>query len=1380
MIVKVIYDKILRRMREDTGYATNGELDSLHITGPLDVEGPVTLRAGDPGEGKVLTSDAGGLISWVAKLWTETNGNIHRTDGNVGVGEPLPTAKLHTNGTLKHAALAQGSKENILYIDPITKEVAEAPISIDNLNDASSDDSSVFIGKDSGINDSLTSNKNTGVGAESLKGNTSGIENTTVGTHSLESNTSGDSNAAVGYMAGKFAKDATANTTGSNNTFLGSRTEPLSNGDVNETAIGYRAIGAGSNTVTIGNDDVERTILKGLVEATRLLITTDTQPIYGQVWTAGGTNGEGYWNSPDITWYKDGDDVVYDAGAAEIRGTAATGTTQDLLRLKNKSTTGTGRTAIKFSTSYSSDSAVRLSADSSGTLYIESEINGVFSDKVSVDRAGAVKILNDLEVVDDLKLPKGAGEGRSLICTGNDGGTVWSETWNFTPSTDTLSTTHKVKIGDNLPGFLDIMGLDVTGLTGTGRLSVSEGVLAATDPSAVAVIDGISADANSGKGILLPRLTESFREAIPSPADGLIVYQTNGLEGLYSYIDGQWEQFNIVKYSDPVIHYEMDPQTSDFADGTSLSTSSMNTAWGQNAAPPLVGIQYTIISGSHEFKHPNLVGIHVGAGGKIQFTFTGLDTSTQYRLEVDCSSAVDGSSGITGLLDGAEESITVVINSSATVPEAAIYLFTPTATEITFYVDGIANSYISDIRLTSVVDLSTIQLWSVSGDDIVRVNGNVGIGTDSPTAKLDVVGAIKSSKFFSLVDSNSVGYESKRVNNTDDTYPVILRASGDNYCGGIRSIDGYVGNIHILTGNAASMTDLTIALSLLGNGHVGIGGRDPTVPLELFDSSVNENKVVLRLTNTAPSAIARLSIDMGSNTAPVGQRTSARISSQVGSGYAVPKLYLEVADNTGTLHDRLVIDKDGLVTLDTAIKVVDATISYDNITHDPIYVSGQTGLDDLSSSGTYTGGSNSDFVVRINSTGTPDTVQWGESGGVLSTPVDITGAPQLMQNGVSFTFATTSGHTVNDEWVINVGEELEIDRPIHVGGTGKFDGDLTVVGDLKSYSLVGVREGIKFSGGATIATDETTIKFAVGGTAVTHTFRSDGPIEVSTPNYETLVTNDNYIPNKKYVDDAVSGGSGNVSPGTSEGQTLLWSVGTSDYRPQDNLKFTGGNSLSVGRSLIPTTGSDRVAINFGAGGSLIGTTSNVDAVLTQNTYYNNGYKYLTPDNGGAARLALDDGRFTFSTAPQGVKDSSISFSSKFMIDELGGITSYANFSVRQDFEVLGEVKLSGYTELGDDNTPAIKIAKFTGTMGANGGDIVSFTHGLISNKIIAITALVVVDPSIDVLVPPGWEAGLGYSYNVWNSRDSIFLSNSIGDSQDIVGKSYKVVITHEK
>lgn len=77
-----------------------------------------------------------------------------------------------------------------------------------------------------------------------------------------------------------------------------------------------------------------------------------------------------------------------------------------------------------------------------------------------------------------------------------------------------------------------------------------------------------------------------------------------------------------------------------------------------------------------------------------------------------------------------------------------------------------------------------------------------------------------------------------------------------------------------------------------------------------------------------------------------------------------------------------------------------------------------SGLDDMTSGGTYTGTAMKKFRVEIDGTGTPDTFKWSNDNGLTfeATGVSITGAAQTLEDGVTITFAATTGHTLNDKW----------------------------------------------------------------------------------------------------------------------------------------------------------------------------------------------------------------------------------------------------------------------------------------------------------------------------------------------------------------------------
>ncbi len=111
-----------------------------------------------------------------------------------------------------------------------------------------------------------TGSGNTGVGTSALASFVGGLSNTGVGFAVLSSLTSGDRNVALGAGSGsKFAVAGTALTTATDSIFIGQDARALANAQTNQIVIGNQAIGNGDNSVTVGNDSIVKTLLKGNV-----------------------------------------------------------------------------------------------------------------------------------------------------------------------------------------------------------------------------------------------------------------------------------------------------------------------------------------------------------------------------------------------------------------------------------------------------------------------------------------------------------------------------------------------------------------------------------------------------------------------------------------------------------------------------------------------------------------------------------------------------------------------------------------------------------------------------------------------------------------------------------------------------------------------------------------------------------------------------------------------------------------------------------------------------------------------------------------------------------------------------------------------------------
>src|SRR3970040_1619198 len=81
-------------------------------------------------------------------------------------------------------------------------------------------------------------------------------------------------------------------------------------------------------------------------------------------------------------------------------------------------------------------------------------------------------------------------------------------------------------------------GIVSPSLPGTsGGVSISDSVGAIPDASSM--LD-VRVTGLAKKGILIPRMTDTERLAIPSPATGLLVFQTTGSSGFYYYTGSGW------------------------------------------------------------------------------------------------------------------------------------------------------------------------------------------------------------------------------------------------------------------------------------------------------------------------------------------------------------------------------------------------------------------------------------------------------------------------------------------------------------------------------------------------------------------------------------------------------------------------------------------------------------------------------------------------------------------------------------------------------------------------------------------------------------------------------------------------------------------------
>jgi len=113
---------------------------------------------------------------------------------------------------------------------------------------------------------------NIAIGISALNGLTTGGGNISIGRNDFYGLTTGSQNTAVGDTAGGFILS-----TGSGNTYIGATTNSSGVAPTNETAIGYGAVGQGSNTIILGNASATTLYVPAIVRSTTGTLTINSQ-----------------------------------------------------------------------------------------------------------------------------------------------------------------------------------------------------------------------------------------------------------------------------------------------------------------------------------------------------------------------------------------------------------------------------------------------------------------------------------------------------------------------------------------------------------------------------------------------------------------------------------------------------------------------------------------------------------------------------------------------------------------------------------------------------------------------------------------------------------------------------------------------------------------------------------------------------------------------------------------------------------------------------------------------------------------------------------------------------------------------------------------------